>query len=178
MRAGYIIVLTLAANFVLAGAAGFAMGPRWQVVVAGPVAAPPDKVIGYLADFQTWRQWSVWNTRKFPESEFSYRGDPGSTGAEQVWKFGPTTTVWHLLEVKPNELSYWRQSNDGPVFNGQFQAEDVAEGTHLTWTISGNTGFNPYDRLIAWFYSDRVRSQLRASLQGLQQHFDTAQRSP
>ncbi|MDN5870766.1 MAG: SRPBCC family protein [Nitrococcus sp.] len=172
MRAGYIIVLTLAGIFVLAGAAGFAMGSAWQVKVSGTVAAPPGEVIGYLADFHSWRQWSAWNARKFPESEFSYRGDSGSAGAEQVWKLGPTTTVWHLLEVKPNELIYWRQSNDGAVLDGHFQAESAEEGTRLTWTVSGNTGFNPYDRLIAWLYSDRVRSQLRAGLQGIQKHFD------
>lgn len=178
MRAAYSIVLTLAAIAVITGLAGFAMGSRWQVAVSGPVAAPPREVIGYLADFHTWRQWSVWNSRNFPESDFSYRGASGSAGAEQVWKTGPTTTVWHLLQVKPDELTYWRQTNDGPVFDGHFQAEGAPDGTRLTWTVSGDTGFNPYDRLIAWFYGDRVRSQLRAGLQGLQQHFDTAQRSP
>lgn len=178
MRAGYVIVLAVAVIFVIAGLAGFAMGSRWQVAVSGPVAAPSHEVVDYVADFRTWQQWSVWNTRNFPGSEFSYRGASGSAGAEQVWKLGPKTTVWHLLQVKPNELTYWRQTHDGPVLDGRFQVEDASGGARLTWTVSGDTGINPYDRLIAWFYGDRVRSQLHAGLQGIQQHFDAAQSSP
>lgn len=174
MRAAYAIVLTSAAIIVVAGLAGFAMGSRWQVAVSGPVDAPPREVVAYLADFRTWRQWSMWNTRNFPESEFSYRGaSAGSAGAQQVWKMGPKTTVWHLQTVKSNELIYWRQTNEGPVRNGRFQVESTPDGTHLTWTVWGDAGFNPYARLIAWFLSDRVRSQLRAGLQGIQQHFST-----
>jgi hypothetical protein len=178
MRLEYAIALTLVAIAIVAALAGFAMGPRWQVAVSGSVAAPPREVIAYLADFHTWPQWSVWNTRRFPGADFSYRGASRSAGAEQVWKMGPKTTVWHLLQVKPNELTYRRQTNDGPVRGGRFQAEDAPGDTRLTWTVSGDTGLNPFDRLIAWFYGDRVRSQLSAGLQGIQQHFDTAQRSP
>ena len=178
MRAQYAIVLTLLAIVVAAGLAGFAMGSRWQVAVSGPVAASPRELIDYLADFQTWRQWSVWNTRRFPGSKFSYRGASGSAGAEQVWKMGPKTTVWHLLQVEPNELSYWRQTNDGPVRRGRFQAEAVSGGSRLTWTVSGDAGLNPYDRLIAWYYSDNMRGQMSAALHGVQQHFKAAPSPP
>lgn len=174
MRAQYAIVLTLLAIVVAAGLAGFAMGSRWQVAVSGPVTASPREVVDYLADFQTWRRWSVWNTRRFPGSEFSYRGTSGSAGAEQVWKMGPKTTVWHLLRVEPKELSYWRQTNDGPMRRGRFQVEDAPGGSRLTWTISGDTGLNPYDRLIAWYYSDNMRAQMSTALQGIQQHFEAA----
>lgn len=173
MRAEYVIALTLVAIVVIAALAGFAMGPRWQIAVSGSVAAPSREVVDYLADFHTWRQWSVWNTRSFPGSNFSYRGATHRAGAEQVWTMGPKTTVWRLLQVKPNELVYRRQTNDGPVLDGRFQVEDAPGGTRLTWTVSGDTGLNPFDRLIAWFYGDRVRNQLRTGLQGIQQHFNT-----
>lgn len=178
MRVEYVIALTLIALVVLAALVGFAMGSRWQVAVSAPVAAPPREVIAYVADLHTWPQWSVWNTQHFPGSTFSYRGTSRNVGAEQVWEMGPKTTVWRLLEVEPDELRYRRQTNDGPVRDGCFQAERASDGTRLTWTVSGETGWNPFDRLIAWFYSDRVRSQLQAGLQGIQQHFDAPQGSP
>lgn len=174
MRGQYAIILGLLAIVVCAGLAGFAMGSRWQVAVSAPVAASPRELIDYLADFRTWRQWSVWNTQRFPGSEFSYRGDAGSADAEQVWKMGPKTTVWHLLQVEPHELSYWRQTNDGPARRGRFQAEAASGGSRLTWTVSGDTGFNPYDRLIAWYYSETMRGQMSTALQGIQQHFEGA----
>lgn len=178
MRAEYAVALTLVAITLVAALTGFAMGSRWEIAVSGPVAAPSHEVIDHVADFHTWRQWSIWNTRSFPESDFSYRGTSRSVGAEQVWTMGPKTTVWRLLQVKPSELTYRRQTNDGPMLDGHFQAADTPGDTRLTWTVSGDTGLNPFDRLIAWFYGDRVRSQLRAGLQGIQQHFNTKQSPP
>lgn len=178
MRAAYVSFLTFVAVVVAAGIAGYAMGSQWQVSVSAPVAAPPREVIAYVADFHTWRQWSIWNTENFPGSEFSYRGtSPGSVGSEQVWTMGPKTTVWRLLQVKPTKLVYRRQTNNGPVRHGHFQAERIPQGTRLTWVVSGDAGLNPFGRLIAWFLSDQVRSNLRAGLQNIQQHFATGQRS-
>lgn len=172
MRVEYVIALTLIALVVLAALGGFAMGSRWQVAASTPVAASPREVIAYVADFHTWRQWSAWNKQHFPGSTFSYHGASRTVGAEQVWEMGPKTTVWRLLQVEPTELRYRRQTNDGPVRDGRFQAERVSGGARLTWAVSGDTGLNPFDRLIAWFYSDRVHSQLDAGLQGIQQHFN------
>lgn len=177
MRAEYVIALTLVAIVVVGALTGIVMGPEWRVSVSGPVSAPPQKVIAYVADFRTWRHWSVWNKQRFPKSVFAYRGATHGVGAEQVWKTGPTTTVWHLQRVDTDQLAYHRQTNDGPVRHGRFKAKAVSGGSRLTWTVSGDSGLNPFDRLIAWFYSGRIRSQLHAGLQRIQQHFRAPQGS-
>lgn len=171
MRAEYAIAITLVAVAVIAALAGLAMGPQWRVSASATVAAPPAKVIAYLSDFRSWRQWSVWNKRQFPHSRFSYRGARRGVGAEQVWNVGPTTTVWHILKVDNDRIDYRRQTNDGPIRHGSFRARPRGGGSRLTWAVSGRSGINPYDRLIAWFYSGRIREHLRAGLKGIQRHF-------
>lgn len=177
MRAEYVIAITLVAIVVAAALTGVVMGPEWRVSVSGQIAAPPQKVIAYLADFHNWRDWSVWNKQHFPKSVFAYRGASHGVGAEQVWKTGPTTTVWHIRRVESARLTYQRQTNAGPVRHGRFEAKARAGGSRLTWTVSGNSGLNPFDRLIAWFYSGRIRHQLHAGLQGIQRHFRAPQKS-
>lgn len=171
MRAEFVIALTLVAVVVLAALTGVVLGPHWRVSASGRVAAAPSAVLAYAEDFHSWRQWSVWNKRHFPHARFSYRGAAKGVGAEQVWQVGPTTTVWHIEKLSDDTLAYRRQTNEGPVRHGRLQVEAAPGGSRVIWSVSGSTGINPFDRLIAWFYSGRIRGQLQAGLRGLAAHF-------
>ena len=172
MRAEYVIALTLVTLVVVGALAGVVMGSNWQVTVTGRVDAPPSAVLHYVGDFHSWRQWSVWNKHAFPQARFSYRGPTRGVGAEQVWRMGPTSTVWHIERLTVDALRYRRQTNEGPVRHGVLRVRPAPGGSRFTWRVSGSSGINPFDRLIAWFYSGRIRHQLQQSLTGLQHHFE------
>ncbi len=163
---------TIVAVIVAAAGVGFALTPHWEVQRDTRVPASPDAVLAYLADLHSWQEWSVWNKQRFPRAEFEYGGPARGVGANQVWNDGDVRTVWTITAYQPGQsLSYTRVTGGGSPHYGRFEASADAGGTRLVWTTWGDTGINPFERLVAQVYLSGIAANLEHGLARIRAHF-------
>lgn len=109
------------------------------------IKAPPERVFSYLDDFHQWPAWSPWE-RLDPAMQRAFSGAPRGKGAGYSWSgnddvgqgsmeivdsASPRTLDIRLDFVKPFE-------SHNEV---RFVLQPRADGTVVTWAMSGNAPF-------------------------------------
>ena len=110
----------------------------WKNEVSIDIAAVPEKVFRYLADFSRHAEWSM----SVAQIE---QVTPGPPGVGTEFKASETlpqelTTFARITALEPPTRIAW-ESTDHHVFrtNWEFEIRPNADGTHLTQRVTFNT---------------------------------------
>lgn len=119
------------------------------------VAAPPEKVFGYLDDFHQWPAWSPWE-RLDPAMRRTYSGAPKGQGAAYAWTGNDDVGEgrMEIVEHQPGRVVGIQLDFVKPFESHnqvRFVLQPRPDGTLVTWTMSGP---NPFiTKLIGVFVS-------------------------
>lgn len=104
------------------------------------IAAAPERIQPLIADLHAWQQWSPWEDLD-PDLQRDYSGAERGVGAKYAWsgnkKAGEGTM--EIVEAEPRRVAV-AVSFEKPMKSSStstFTLEPVAEGTRVTWTMTG-----------------------------------------
>lgn len=109
------------------------------------IQAPPEKVYEQLANFHNWKNWSPWDNLEGDKLKRTFAGPDAGLGAEYGWE-GEQSGQGHMKIVEAVAPSKIQIALD---FIKPFEASNLtvftmepqAEGTKVTWTMSGPQPF-------------------------------------
>ncbi len=117
----------------------------YQVSRSASIAAPVDVVFAQINDFHNWAQWSPWDNLD-PKMTKTYSGSPAGKDAVYHWvgndKVGEGEMK--IVDVVPNEKVDIKLDFIKPFVstaNTVFTLAPEAEGSKVTWTMSGHNNF-------------------------------------
>lgn len=151
---------------------GFLLPRRWQVQRSIVIHAPSAAIYPLVANMKTgWPQWSAFDLED-PDIRYTYSGPDERVGALRNWtskrmgdgtqkvvKADPATGVEFRLEMQAN----------GFVLTGNIAFEPAGTGTQVTWTDSGEVGYNPVQRYFVAFLDRMMGGTFEKSLATLKQ---------
>jgi uncharacterized protein YndB with AHSA1/START domain len=134
--------------FVVAGLLFYASAQpdRFRIERSIAIAAPPERVFSFLADFRAWSAWSPWE-RKDPAMKRDYGAATAGPGATYGWSGNSQvgTGVMRMQEVAPPahltiELAFTEPMADTSTV--EFDLTPTAEGgTQVVWSMYGDNNF-------------------------------------
>jgi len=166
---GFIVAMSLFLIAMLG--VGFLLPGDWEAERSVTVGATPDAVWPWISDL---RQWDAW--APLGEVEGIYPGETRGVGAVREWDdpgwgYGSV----EIREVDPgSRLVYDVVVEGGLETRGTLRVDQLSgsSGTRVTWSESGDFGWNP---LLSWFalgMEPRQGAQLSQGLESLKQRVE------
>lgn len=117
----------------------------FRVERSATMRAPASAAYAQVNDFNNWRAWSPWE-KIDPALKRSYEGPKAGTGAVYAWQGNKDVGEGRMTitESRPGELVRIRLEFFEPlaaVSNAEFSFKPAAEGTAVTWTMTGRNNF-------------------------------------
>lgn len=107
------------------------------------IDAPAEIVWGYVSDFETWKDWTVWNPEADPEAVWTYEGEAGTVGHSTMWK-GPELGEGMMLSTAVEPNAQWSYDlyfdGDDENFPGGVSLSETDGVTTVTWTFNMEMG--------------------------------------
>lgn len=152
---------------------GFSQDPKWRVERSVVVNASPPQVFEYIQHLKDWPQWSAWNPEKYPDMSYSTSDPDFGVGAKQSWNDGGMTGELVISDYKPNDYFEYDLSMDGGEYQmrGRMSVKPADGGTRLTWACWGDSGANPFDRLMMLMFKPMIGDDFQVGLDNVKQHF-------
>lgn len=131
------------------------MADTFSVKRTAVIAAPAETVFGLINDFHEWTQWSPWEKVPGDELAKSFSGAEQGVGAVYAWTGKKTgqgrmeitdSTPASRIVIDLQFIKPFNQRNETV-----FALEPTAEGTQVSWTMSGK--HNLFSRLMGLFMS-------------------------
>jgi carbon monoxide dehydrogenase subunit G len=165
MRPPLKILAGVTALLVLFLAAGFLLPGAWSVERSARIAAAPEEVFPYLNAVERWEEWTPW-----PDVQSRLHGPPEGVGASRSWddpEYGDGRFTVVLSD--PDRAVGYEVSVEGGsiVFEGRLTLEPADGGTLLTWTESGDFGWNPLLGYLALMMDRMQGAELQKGLERL-----------
>lgn len=137
-----VVLLLVVAVF----ASVVAMQPnQFKVTRSTTMAAPREKVFEQVNDFHKWDAWSPW-IELDPDAKITFDGPSSGKGAKFSWDGNDNMGAGSMtiLESRPPEvinmeLAFTRPMQDAALV--EFTCQPAADGTVVTWTMSGEQNF-------------------------------------
>jgi uncharacterized protein YndB with AHSA1/START domain len=151
MRVLKVVLLSLAALFVLLLGVGFFLPSGYSVERTVRVEAPPERIYPLIADPRQWPKWTVWNQRD-PAMKVAFSGPASGPGAMWSWQSASEGTgSMEFTRVEPNRgIEYRLHFLDFDMkSSGALTLLPEAGATRVTWTNKGDVGANPLMRYFA-----------------------------
>lgn len=109
------------------------------------IKAPPEKVIGLVADFHNWKGWSPWEALD-PNMQRTFSGEPSGKGAVYAWSGNSDVGKGRMeitdlvpaskVVIKLDFIEPFASSN-----MTEFTTTPDGDNTNVTWTMSGPMPF-------------------------------------
>lgn len=114
---------------------------EWRVERSVVVEAAPDRVFPLLDELRRWEEWTPW-----PGVEMSYEGPAAGAGAARRWDDRTMGDgVFRVVASEASDfLAYEVAVQDSTILTeGRLTLDEVGGATRITWTESGDFGWNP-----------------------------------
>ena len=156
-----------------AAVAGLFMDSQWQVERRAIVKAAPADVFGYISRIHSWQEWTAWNTKAYPEMKISYSGPASGVGARQSWDDGAMTGHVEVTAQGPGrQFDYIVSMDEGKYqMDCSMAVEPAAAGSEVRWSCSGDSGGNPFSRLMMAAYKPMIGKDFEKGLANLEQRY-------
>lgn len=149
IRSCLLVVVVLLAGVFLVGAC---LRSEWKVERSIAIAAPPERVHAFVDDLENWPRFIP----EEPGTTFTYGPTRRGAGAQVSWSSrGAAFELSILSSDVVTGLSFaMRQPQTGEKTSGtlRWSAEGTGgaagAGTRVTWTESGDVGWNPIPRML------------------------------
>jgi len=107
------------------------------------IDAPAEIVWGYVSNFETWKDWTVWNPEMDPECEWTYSGEAGQVGHGTEWN-GPEMGEGKMVSTAVEDGTSWSYDLyfDGKdkAYPGGLTLAEADGVTTVTWDWSMEMG--------------------------------------
>ncbi|MCB9795251.1 MAG: SRPBCC family protein [Alphaproteobacteria bacterium] len=115
----------------------------WNVTRSAEIEAAPEFVWAYVANFETWKDWTNWGAHRDPEATWTYGGTAGEVGHSSSWT-GPelgegemTITQAETNAKVGYDLFFDGRGTSNP---GSITLAPTDSGTLVTWSNTGKMG--------------------------------------
>ena len=135
------VLATLAGLLGLFLVVGLALPGTWTVERSATLEAAPERVFAFVDAPAAWRAWTAW-----PDVALESEGPERGEGArvrwdDETWGDGVFTITG---SAAPREVAYEVRVQEGSmVTRGRIRLEPADGGTRVTWSESGDFGWNP-----------------------------------
>lgn len=142
------------------------------------IPANPPEIYDVIARPTTWKDWTAWNTERYPEMKWEYEGAEEGVGAIMSWS-EPSQPSGRLeitaAESSPDvaQINYnlWFGGQTEPG-TGQITAEKQADGSsRVRWTGKIKLTWNPIERYMGLVLDDWIRQDFERGLKRLKDQF-------
>ena len=142
---------------------GLALPGTWEAEQTFEFQQEPADLFPFLSDLARWEAWTVWSDFESVVSDPS--AGPGATRHWDDANYGEGRV--ELVEVVPLTLVRYRvEIEQGSAWvNGEIVLSKTAVGTRVTWSESGDFGWNP---LMGFMARRMPASQRMQMLEGLE----------
>ena len=134
----------------LVAVAALFLPTAWRVERSVLIEGELDQVHSRVERLDQWRDWTVWNRDADPGLMWEYEGPLRGEGSVMRWRGeGGTGELVIRSSARGAGITY-HLSEDG----GRSQAQgaigylQLPDGVRVTWTLTGELGWNPYLRLL------------------------------
>jgi hypothetical protein len=107
------------------------------------IDAPAEVVWGYVSDFETWKDWTVWNPEADPEAVWTYEGEAGTVGHSTSWN-GPELGEGMMMSTAVEPNTQWSYDlffdGDDENFPGGVALSETGGVTTVTWSFNMEMG--------------------------------------
>lgn len=137
---------------------------------------PANEVFAYMSNLENWEQWSLWNKSVDSTLHYFYNKKQDTLGARQYIRGELIGNgYFEIKEFHKNSLLHFiLVVNDGDrtaAGTFLFKAETNAAST-LTWTDSGDVGFNPLKRFMIPFVTKNTATTLETGLERIKKNVE------
>jgi carbon monoxide dehydrogenase subunit G len=144
------IILVLVVLVLLAAVIGFFMPRHVHVERSRVMKAPSENVFAQLNNLKNWNYWAPWN-RMDPDWKQTWGNVTEGEGANYSWESETdlgkgSMTITKSVPEKTVETEL-RMEKMSPA-TGDFQFENLPEGTQVTWSFNADMGSNPFMKLM------------------------------
>jgi hypothetical protein len=142
------------------------------------VPANPPEIYDVVARPTTWKDWTAWNTERYPEMTWEYEGAEEGVGAIMSWS-EPSQPSGRLEitaadsspEVAQINYNLWFGGQSEPG-TGQITIEKQGDGSsRVRWTGKLKLTRNPIERYMGLLLDDWIRQDFQMGLERLEKQF-------
>jgi hypothetical protein len=150
---------------------------RFQVEREVVIRAQPAEIFPWINELQRWPEWTPWNTNREPSLAYQMTGPASGPGAMQSWTARSGNGSIKLLTADPaTGVTYELNFNDGRfISRGQIRLEPASPGTNdtrVTWTNTGDLGWNPVGRYLGLLMERMMGADLDVGLGNLKSRLE------
>lgn len=168
------VFLGIGAVLVLIVVVGLLLPREWTVERSIVIAAKPEAIHTYVADFKKWPMWSPWSAEQDSSMTYTYEGPETGMDAKQSWTSKNMGSGWMKI-VEANPMTGIRY--DLFIDMGRFQSnltgglsyEPAENGTKVTWRDHGDNGYNIVKRYFGLMMDSHMGKELDKGLSKLKQ---------
>ena len=151
---------------------GFFFSGKMDVSVRRIINKPPHVIFRVLSDLQRFVMWSPWSDLD-PDTAYRYGGGVGvgsymewSSTSQRVGK-GRLTIVEVVEDSAVHEALFFGDAEQPSHVS--LLLEPVPSGTEVTWTLTGDLGWNPVARWMNFLFIERgVKASYQKGLENLE----------
>ncbi len=156
---------SLAGLLILFLMVGLLLPGTWSAEGSVALRVPPREVFPYLNDLARWDAWTPWG-----DVESTFDGQTAGVGSRRSWdhpNFGSGSIT--ITESVPDRLVRYRVVvGDGALsVEGAFVLETSEAGSTISWSETGDFGWNPLMGYTALTMSKAQSAQLEQGLAAL-----------
>jgi hypothetical protein len=172
------ILIALASLVALVLVVGLVLPSKFRVERSTTINAPAEAVYAHVANLRRWRDWSPWNTGKYPGTQWVFGGTEVGVGAVHSWSGTDVGNgTLSLTEADPKTgVAYDMALEQGRyVIHGRISFAPADQGTQVTWVDEGNIGGNPLKHyLVLFFLKPALGGKLEEALAGLKKQVEAS----
>ncbi|BET65297.1 SRPBCC family protein [Opitutales bacterium ASA1] len=167
------IAVALAVLFVVLIGSAFLLPRTYRVERSIEIAAPAAEVFRHVGDLRAWSGWTAW-AEMDPEMESEFSENSTGVGAWQQWS-GPKVGNGRLELTATEPPRLVRYDLFFPDYDMRSAGEIVlaptvdGAGVVVTWTDSGDVGFQPFMRWFALLFDRMIGGDFETGLAKLKQ---------
>ncbi|MDO6693391.1 SRPBCC family protein [Aliiglaciecola sp. 3_MG-2023] len=148
---------------------GYFLPSEYRVQRSISINGAADKIYPQVADLRNWRDWGVWYQRD-PNMQVEYSGDSIGIGMKSSWKSATEGDgSMTIIALAPNQSVTYELYFSGfdMTSQGQLTFQQSDGQTLVTWTGTGDVGFNAINRYFALAMDSLIGPDLQQSLDNL-----------
>ena len=175
------ILLGLCLVALLAWACSYLLPATTRIVHTVRIQAAPETLYPRLATLRRWPEWTAWNTNRFPDVQFEFRGPAtgvGSTmiargkssgdGAVEITRADPARGVDYQLDFE-----HGRQ-----IFLGSIICETNSGALDVTWTLQAKWAGHPLKRYVGLVLDPLMGGDMQQGLDNLKRECEAGDPTP
>lgn len=137
---------------------------QWEVKEQITVGTNPEKIFPYINQLTQWAHWTAWKT-----IESRFEGPEAGVGAVHIWKDKSSNGSVEIVESSANKIVVYllKMENEKHILNGSLELNPQGNTTQIIWRGWGESGRNPFGKLMMLIFKPFIAKDFRKGLQNL-----------